>query len=691
MTTAASILEGLAERRGPDAPAPAATIPAARATPRASHIPADLDLTLQSRRPAKLQEATARAAANLPTPVAGNSRHTSQHTSPPAASVVVVTYNNLPFTKLCLSSLFENTPAGDYELFVVDNASTDGTADFLRSLEAANPHAHAILNETNRGFAAANNQALAVARGRVIVLLNNDTVVPPGWLATLTRHLDDPSVGLVGPVTNRIGNEAEVETDYRTYGGLLRAAESRAREFRGRSFDIPVPCMFCLALRRDAYETIGPLDERFEVGLLEDDDYARRAHAAGYRTVCADDVLVHHFGQASFGSLVPTGEYGRILAANQKRFEDKWGEPWKPYGRRVAPSYARLVDRLRQTVRELLPRGATVAVVSRGDEELVSLDGATGWHFPRSDDGAYAGHYPADGAEAVAQLERVRRGGAEYFLIPATSLWWLDHYRAFAEHLRDHYDLLWRRDDAGALYSLAEGRAGARLRDASTPVAETGSCHYRAFVGPEDKYDLVAAMQFNLLTRLGLRDHHHLLDVGCGSLRAGRLFIPYLLPGRYFGIEPEAWLVREGLERELGRDAERVKSPAFSHDRDFTLTTFGRPFDYVVAQSIFSHAAPGQIERCLSEAAKVLKPRGVFAATFFEGEADYDGHDWVYPGCVLYTLAGMKRMAAGQGLECRRIDWPHPNGQKWLAFVRPGVEPNGAGLLSDDSAVGGEA
>jgi len=64
------------------------------------------------------------------------------------------------------------------------------------------------------------------------------------------------------------------------------------------------------------------------------------------------------------------------------------------------------------------------------------------------------------------------------------------------------------------------------------------SNNYRAYVGPVEKYDLVAANQFNLLTMLGLRENHFLLDVGCGSLRGGRLFIPYLLPHHYFGIEP---------------------------------------------------------------------------------------------------------------------------------------------------------
>src|SRR4051812_9401640 len=73
-----------------------------------------------------------------------------------------------------------------------------------------------------------------------------------------------------------------------------------------------------------------------------------------------------------------------------------------------------------------------------------------------------------------------------------------------------------------------------------------GAQHYRAFVGATQTYDIFAHMQFSLLTLLGLRQEHTLLDIGCGSLRAGKLFLIYLQPDRYFGIEPEEWLVQEG-------------------------------------------------------------------------------------------------------------------------------------------------
>src|SRR6266496_449785 len=141
-------------------------------------------------------------------------------------------------------------------------------------------------------------------------------MVAPGWLVRLVAALDDPEIGLVGPVTNRIGNEAEIETSYETWGEFLDLVRYRAIAIDREVFDLATVTMFCMAMRRDAFERIGPLDQRFEVGLLEDDDYSMRARAAGLRAVCTPDALVHHFGETSFGKLVPTGEYGRVLELN---------------------------------------------------------------------------------------------------------------------------------------------------------------------------------------------------------------------------------------------------------------------------------------------------------------------------------------------------------------------------------------
>src|ERR1700745_892059 len=115
-----------------------------------------------------------------------------------------------------------------------------------------------------------------------------------------------------------------------------------------------------------------------------------------------------------------------------------------------------------------------------------------------------------------------------------------------------------------------------------------GDAHYRAYVGPPEDYDLIAAMTFNLLTTLGLRQHHSLLDVGCGSLRIGRLLIPYLNRGRYFGVEPNKWRVEEGIRREIGEASLKIKGPTFFFsDSPEAITKERISFDFAVAQSIF--------------------------------------------------------------------------------------------------------
>jgi SAM-dependent methyltransferase len=212
-----------------------------------------------------------------------------------------------------------------------------------------------------------------------------------------------------------------------------------------------------------------------------------------------------------------------------------------------------------------------------------------------------------------------------------------------------------------------------------------GERDYRGFVGPSEKFDLISAVQFNLLTFLDLREDHYLLDVGCGSLRAGKLFIPFLLPGRYHGIEPEQWLIDEGIRNELGEDILGVKKPVFSNDKDFTLSAFDRKFDYILAHSIFSHAAERQISRCLSEARKVMKPTSLFVATFAKGDDDYSGDEWVYPGFVMYTEDRMRTLFGEQGLASSILNWPHPEFQVWIVAAlqdeKEGTEDSGYSRL----------
>jgi hypothetical protein len=260
-------------------------------------------------------------------------------------------------------------------------------------------------------------------------------IVTPNWLVGLIRHLDNDEVGLVGPVTNAAPNVARVPTTYGTYGELISFAAERAHRLGGHAIEIDVATMFCVAMRRDVFEQVGRLDEEFGIGQFEDDDYARRVRRAGFRVVCAEDVFVHHFGEASFGRLAPSGEYAQQIQRNRERFEAKWGVEWTPHERRSTPDYEELKDAIRTFAREHALPWADVLVVTNGDADLLELDGAVARHFPQGADGQYTGHHPADGAEAIRQLDELYEQGARFLLFPKTAAWWLEHYGELRDHL----------------------------------------------------------------------------------------------------------------------------------------------------------------------------------------------------------------------------------------------------------------
>ena len=98
--------------------------------------------------------------------------------------------------------------------------------------------------------------------------------------------------------------------------------------------------------------------------------------------------------------------------------------------------------------------GSTIAVVSKGDEQLIQFDRQQGWHFPQNDDGRYANVYPADSAEAIAQLECIRGKGATHLLLPEPAYWWLEFYSDFKNHLTSKYDLVLEQDETCLVYDL---------------------------------------------------------------------------------------------------------------------------------------------------------------------------------------------------------------------------------------------
>ncbi len=211
---------------------------------------------------------------------------------------------------------------------------------------------------------------------------------------------------------------------------------------------------------------------------------------------------------------------------------------------------------------------------------------------------------------------------------------------------------------------------------AASKKLKAGSANYRAYVGPAKQFDFMGASQFMLLFMLGLREEHKLLDIGCGSLRAGKFFIQYLLPEKYYGHEPNQWLWKRAFEAETGECVKSIKRPKFSDEGETDFTTFGTSFDYIVAQSVLSHMGENLFNDLVSKIPNVLNPGGQFLFTVLDEKtgaysrlptgSQFKG--WRYPGCVGYSVSEVLGKCEEAGLFVQRIDWFHPR-QSWYRAV----------------------
>ncbi|MFA6003825.1 MAG: glycosyltransferase family 2 protein [Elusimicrobiota bacterium] len=237
----------------------------------------------------------------------------------PLTSVVIPCFNNLRYTRECLDYLERHTTA-PYEAIVVDNGSTDGTAAFVRR----KTRAALISNPRNLGFARAVNQGMRKAKGGYIVWLNNDVLVTPGWLERLgAAAARAPWIGAVGPCTNVAAGPQLVENvKYRGVGrGLSLFSEAWSMAHHQQTANVARLVGFCMLVKREAFQQVGYLDERFGMGCYEDYDYSLRLRQAGYETVCALDVFVHHHGHKSFAS---RDKHAAQVQVNRDIFLDKW-------------------------------------------------------------------------------------------------------------------------------------------------------------------------------------------------------------------------------------------------------------------------------------------------------------------------------------------------------------------------------
>ncbi len=234
----------------------------------------------------------------------------------PRVSIIIVSWNALPLLQQCLPSVVA-TDYPDLEIILADNASTDGSAGWVR---AAYPSVQVVQHPANWLFCRGNNAALPHATGQYVMLLNNDVEVPPGWLHPLVRTMErHPEVGAVQPKLLQYDDRSHFEYAGGAGGYLDRFGYpfTRGRLFftmeedHGQ-YDAPRDIFWAtgaaLMLRRTALDEVGPLDERFEMHM-EEIDLCWRLHRAGYRVLAQPASTAYHIGGASLPQGSPRKAY----------------------------------------------------------------------------------------------------------------------------------------------------------------------------------------------------------------------------------------------------------------------------------------------------------------------------------------------------------------------------------------------
>ncbi|MCM3708084.1 MULTISPECIES: glycosyltransferase family 2 protein [Cytobacillus] len=239
--------------------------------------------------------------------------------SSPLISIIILTCNKLNFTKQCIRSIFQFTKE-NFELIVIDNASKDGTVNFLKTL----PRTIVINNKINKGFAGGCNQGFRAAKGEYIVLLNNDTVVTDGWLnKMLSCLIKTPTAGIVGPRSNFVIKPQAIPTvPYKTMEEMHKFASEWSINHNSQSFEVNTLSGFCMLFNKNLLEKIGGMDEQFNPGYYEDTDFCLRARLFEKKLMVANDVFIHHFGSSSFNN--KRKQKLITIRNNEKKFLNKW-------------------------------------------------------------------------------------------------------------------------------------------------------------------------------------------------------------------------------------------------------------------------------------------------------------------------------------------------------------------------------
>jgi GT2 family glycosyltransferase/Flp pilus assembly protein TadD/predicted SAM-dependent methyltransferase len=239
----------------------------------------------------------------------------------PLVSIMILNYSRLNDIKMCLDSIKRNTPER-HEIIVVDNASNDGSIEYLRTV----PEIVLVENKENIGCPPARAQMMSLARGDYVVFLDNDTIVSKGWIAKFISHMrNNPQIGILGPRSNYVsGPQIVKDVSYKNVGEFEAFADRFSEEHKGQLTPTNRLIGFCMFIDRGVIEKIGSIDASFGKFGFEDDDYTWRAYVAGFRPAIAHDVFIHHTGGPQGSG---NKEYNILLLNAWDIFKKKWDLP----------------------------------------------------------------------------------------------------------------------------------------------------------------------------------------------------------------------------------------------------------------------------------------------------------------------------------------------------------------------------
>lgn len=436
----------------------------------------------------------------------------------PECSVIIPVFNQAALTQRCLEAVVGRSGC---EVVVVDDASTDATAERLdrwgdRITVVRHAANQGFATSCNDGARAARGRHLVFLNndtlpepGWLDALLRHAAGNPGAAVIGAKLLYPTRTIQHAGVVICQDGYPRHV------YSGF---PEQHPATCRSRRFQVVTGA--CMLVRRPVFEGLGGFDAGYRNGF-EDVDLCLRAGAAGHEVhYCAESVVVHLESVSPGRFRNDRDNVARYRARWQERVRpddlacyvadgllqlayegcfplrltvspmlatlasdrraDDLERRLSELARQVtdltrdntrlrialgasAPespewAYQGLRGNLRDLVGRMVPAGATVLVVSKGDGLLLELPGCQAWHFPRTPDGAYAGHHPADSHDAISRLEDLRTLGADHLLIPATARWWLDHYPEFHQHLREAHEVVADVPEVGVIVALGRRR-----------------------------------------------------------------------------------------------------------------------------------------------------------------------------------------------------------------------------------------